>query len=47
MRRSYALGAPLYLPAAIAAPFNQWLAMGICTALWIFWAAMTRQICQE
>ena len=47
MRRSYALGAPLYLLAAIAAPFSQWLAMGICTALWIFWAAMTRQICQE
>jgi uncharacterized membrane protein len=42
LRRSYRLGPPFYLAAAIAAPFSPWLAMAICTALWIFWAATTR-----
>ena len=42
LRKNYGFGPPLYLLAAIAAPFSPWAAMGICTALWIFWAAMTR-----
>ncbi|HYW45224.1 MAG TPA: TMEM175 family protein [Bryobacteraceae bacterium] len=42
LRRNYRYGPPLYLAAAVAAPFSPWVAMGICTALWIFWAAMTR-----
>jgi len=38
-RRNYRLGPPLYLAALIAAPFSPLLSLGICTALWIFWAA--------
>ncbi len=40
-RRDYKLGPPLYILAAAAAPFSPMLAMGICTALWIFWAFTT------
>jgi uncharacterized membrane protein len=43
LRRSYALGPPCYLAAAAAGPFSPWLAMGICTTLWIVWAATTRE----
>jgi uncharacterized membrane protein len=43
LRRSYRLGPPLYLAATIAGPFSPWLAMGICSALWIVWAATTRE----
>jgi uncharacterized membrane protein len=43
LRRSYLAGPPLYLVATIAAPFSPWLAMGICTALWILWAATTTE----
>ena len=42
-RRDYKLGPPLYLLAAAAAPFSAWLSLGICTALWIFWAVSTRE----
>jgi uncharacterized membrane protein len=40
-RRRYKLGPPIYLTAAVAAPFSPLLAMGICTALWVFWAITT------
>jgi uncharacterized membrane protein len=43
IRRSYLAGPPLYLLAAVTAPFFPLTAIGICTALWIFWAAMTRE----
>ncbi|MGH9612570.1 MAG: TMEM175 family protein [Bryobacteraceae bacterium] len=43
LKASYRLGPPLYLIATIAAPFSPWLAMGICTALWILWAVTTRE----
>jgi uncharacterized membrane protein len=43
LRKSYRLGPPLYLAATVAAPFSPWLAMGICTAPWIVWAATTRE----
>ena len=43
LRKSYRLGPPLYLAATLAAPFSAWLAMGICSALWIVWAATTRE----
>ena len=43
LRRDYRLGPPAYLVAAVAAPFGPWLAMLICTALWVFWAATTRE----
>ena len=41
-RSHYRLGPPLYLVAMLLAPLSPWLTMGICTALWVFWAAMTR-----
>ncbi len=40
-RRDYKFGPPLYALAAVAAPFSPMLAMGIFTALWIFWAFST------
>ena len=40
-RRDYRLGPPLYLLAVLSAPFSPMLSMGICTALWIFWAITT------
>jgi uncharacterized membrane protein len=43
LRRSYRLGPPLYLLATLAAPFSPWLAMAICTGLWILWAVTTRE----
>lgn len=43
LRRNYRLGPPAYIAAAIAAPFSPWLAMAICTALWVFWALTTRE----
>ncbi|HEV2201518.1 MAG TPA: TMEM175 family protein [Bryobacteraceae bacterium] len=43
VRRSYWAGPPLYLLATVIAPFFPLAAIGICTALWIFWAAMTRE----
>ena len=43
LRRDYRYGPPLYLAAAVAAPFSPWLAMSICSALWIFWAVTTRE----
>jgi uncharacterized membrane protein len=42
LRSSYRMGPPLYLAATIAAPFSPWLAMGICSAMWIVWAVTTR-----
>jgi uncharacterized membrane protein len=39
LRRSYAFGPPLYLLAFLAAFVDVRLSLGICTALWIFWAA--------
>ena len=43
LKRSYWAGPPLYLVATLTAPFFPLAAIGICTALWIFWAAMTRE----
>lgn len=43
MRRSYRLGPPIYLAATVGGLFSPWLAMGICTASWIVWAATTRE----
>jgi uncharacterized membrane protein len=45
LRRSYRWGPPLYLAAFAAAPFSPWGAMSICTGLWVFWAATTRDEC--
>jgi len=39
--RSYRLGPPMYFLATIAAILDARLSLGICTALWIYWAAVT------
>jgi uncharacterized membrane protein len=36
--RNYRLGFPLYLLAAVGAFLHPMITIGICTALWIFWA---------
>jgi uncharacterized membrane protein len=38
LTRSYALGPPFYLAAVIGAYWSAYITIGICTALWIFWA---------
>jgi len=43
LRKSYRLGPPIYLAATVGGLFSPWLAMGICTASWIVWAATTRE----
>ena len=40
--RNYRLGPPLYLLATLAAFIDARLSLGICTALWIYWAAVIR-----
>jgi len=41
LRRNYRWGPPMYLIATASAWLNPWAAMGVCTALWIFWAFTT------
>jgi uncharacterized membrane protein len=36
--RNYCYGPPLYILATVAAFFSPYLMIGICTALWVFWA---------
>ncbi len=43
---SYQFGPPLYLLAALTAPFSPWASLAICTGLWIFWAAVVRDYAQ-
>jgi uncharacterized membrane protein len=43
LRKSYRFGPPGYVAALVAAPFSPLLAMGICTALWVLWAATSRE----
>ena len=40
--RSYRMGPPLYLLATLAAFIDARLSLGICTVLWIYWAAVIR-----
>jgi uncharacterized membrane protein len=40
--RSYRFGPLLYLSALGGAYISKWIAMGICTALWILWMAVAR-----
>jgi len=39
--RSYRLGPPMYFLATLSAILDARLSLGICTALWIYWAAVT------
>jgi uncharacterized membrane protein len=43
LRRSYKFGPPMYAAAALAGPFVPWLALAICSGLWVFWALTTRE----
>ena len=43
LRSGYNLGPPLYLAAALVAPVSVWVSLGICSALWIFWAVTTKE----
>jgi uncharacterized membrane protein len=37
LHNCFQVGVPLYIFAAIVAPFSPWTSLGICSALWIFW----------
>src|SRR3990172_5143557 len=41
--RNYRLGFPLYLLATAAAFVSPFVTIGICTALWVFWAFTMRR----
>jgi TMEM175 potassium channel family protein len=42
--KNYSLGFPLYLSAFAASFVSIYLAMGICTALWIFWSVTVKDL---
>jgi uncharacterized membrane protein len=44
--KNYRWGIPLYMLATLAAYFSVYASVGICTALWVFWAA-TSQDCVD
>jgi uncharacterized membrane protein len=38
IRSCFRIGTPLYVLAAISGAFSPWLSLGICSALWLYWA---------
>lgn len=42
--RSYRYGPLNYLAAMIAAAFNVWISLAICTLLWVYWATMSLRV---
>lgn len=42
--KNYSLGIPLYLAAFAASFVNIYLAIGICTALWVFWCVTVKDL---
>jgi uncharacterized membrane protein len=42
--KNYSLGIPLYLAAFGASFVNIYLAIGICTALWVFWCVTVKDL---
>jgi uncharacterized membrane protein len=42
--KNYSLGVPLYLAAFGASFINIYLAIGICTALWVFWSVTVKDL---
>jgi hypothetical protein len=42
--RSYRNGVPIYLIAMLGAFVSVYVTMGICTALWIYWSAVARDV---
>jgi TMEM175 potassium channel family protein len=47
INRSYRLGPPIYVAATAGAFVSPYVTIGICTALWIFWAFTARGECDE
>lgn len=45
INRSYRIGPPAYLAATVGAFISPYVTIGICTALWIFWAFTARGEC--
>jgi TMEM175 potassium channel family protein len=43
LTRSYRVGVPLYIVATAGAFVHPLITVGICTALWIFWIATSKQ----
>ncbi len=47
INRSYRLGTPVYILATVGAFISPYVTIGICTALWIFWAFTARGECES
>lgn len=47
INRNYRLGTPAYALATAGAFVSPYLTIGICTALWVFWAFTARAECDE
>lgn len=47
INRNYRLGTPAYLLATLGAFVSPYVTIGICTALWIFWAFTARGECDD
>ncbi|HXW55199.1 MAG TPA: TMEM175 family protein [Candidatus Cybelea sp.] len=45
--RSYRVGTPMYVLATVGAFLNPYVTIGLCTALWIFWAFTARGECEQ
>jgi uncharacterized membrane protein len=45
--RSYRMGTPMYLLATVGAFLSPYITIGLCTALWIFWAFTARGKCES
>jgi hypothetical protein len=43
LTRSYRVGVPLYIVATAGAFVHPLITVGICTALWIYWIATSKQ----
>jgi TMEM175 potassium channel family protein len=47
INRSYRIGPPVYVLATAGAFVSPYVTIGICTALWIFWAFTARDECDD
>jgi uncharacterized membrane protein len=45
--RSYRVGTPTYVLATVGAFLSPYITIGLCTALWIFWAFTARGECES
>jgi uncharacterized membrane protein len=45
--RSYRVGTPMYILATVGAFLSPYITIGLCTALWIFWAFTARGECES